>query len=46
MEQLGTFDATVGSLPSLELAMRRPSLSLTSVVVGTILTLAISSGKA
>jgi putative flavoprotein involved in K+ transport len=31
MEQLGTFDATVGSLPSLELAMRRPSVSLTGV---------------
>ena len=31
MEQLGTFDATVGSLPSLEAAMRRPSVSLTGV---------------
>ena len=31
MEQLGTFDATVGSLPSLEHAMRRPSVSLTGV---------------
>ena len=31
MEQLGTFDTTVGSLPSLEEAMRRPSVSLTGV---------------
>jgi len=31
MEQLGTFDATVGSLPSLKEAMRRPSVSLTGV---------------
>jgi putative flavoprotein involved in K+ transport len=31
MEQLGTFDATVESLPSLEVAMRRPSVSLTGV---------------
>ena len=31
MEQLGTFDTTVGSLPSFEEAMRRPSVSLTGV---------------
>jgi putative flavoprotein involved in K+ transport len=31
MEQLGTFDATVGSLPSLKEAMRKPSVSLTGV---------------
>lgn len=31
MEQLGTFDVTVESLPSLEVAMRRPSVSLTGV---------------
>jgi putative flavoprotein involved in K+ transport len=31
MEQLGTFDTTVGSLPSYEAAMRKPSVSLTGV---------------
>jgi len=31
MERLGTFDVTVGSLPSYEAAMRRPSVSLTGV---------------
>jgi putative flavoprotein involved in K+ transport len=34
MEQLGTFDATVGSLPSYEAAMRKPSVSLTGVEGG------------
>jgi len=31
MEQFGTFDATVGSLPSVKDAIRRPSVSLTGV---------------
>jgi putative flavoprotein involved in K+ transport len=31
MDQLGTFDTTTGSLPSLEAAMRRPSVALTGV---------------
>jgi putative flavoprotein involved in K+ transport len=31
MEQLGTFDATVGSLPDVKAAMRKPSVSLTGV---------------
>jgi putative flavoprotein involved in K+ transport len=34
MEQLGTFNVTVDSLPSLEAAMRRPSVALTGVAGG------------